>query len=221
MNTAMILAAGRGERLRPLTDTTPKALCVVHGMPLIERHVINLARAGISRIIINHAYLGSKIRQYLGDGSRYGVNLLYSPEPPGALETGGGIVNALPFIGKNPFITVNADIFTDFDFSTLSLPINSLAHYILIKKPSYYLQGDFGLSTDGFLTNDLRDFTFSGIACYDPILFKGLKPYRFSVIPLIRQQINSKHISGNLFDGTWTDIGTIDRLKEFQAAKKN
>ena len=215
----MILAAGRGERLRPLTDITPKALCVVQGMPLIERHVINLARAGISRIIINHAYLGGKIRQYLGNGSRYGVNLIYSPEPPGALETGGGIVNALPLIGEVPFITVNADIFTDFDFSVLTLPANSLAHYILIKKPSYYLQGDFGLSVDGFLKNDFRDFTFSGIACYQPALFEGLQPTRFSVIPLIRQQINSRRIAGELFDGTWSDIGTIERLQQFEATQ--
>lgn len=214
MNTAMILAAGRGERLRPLTDITPKALCVVKGMPLIERHVINLARAGISRIIINHAYLGGKIRQYLGNGQRYGVSLIYSPEPPGALETGGGIVNALPLIGDVPFITVNADIFTDFDFNLLAMPTNSLSHYILIKKPPYSLHGDFGLSADGLLTNTPKDFTFSGIACYKPCLFEGMRPGRFSVIPMLRHQATAGRVTGALFHGQWMDIGTLERLKD-------
>ena len=213
MKTAMILAAGRGERLRPLTDVTPKALSKVHGIPLIEHHVINLARAGFNHIIINHAYLGGQIRQHLGNGTRFGIDIVYSPEPPGALETGGGIVNARPLLGDAPFVTVNADIYTDYDFKELALPSNSLAHFILVNKPSYSGQGDFGLSANGLLNNDQKDFTFSGIACYQPAFFEHLKPGRYSVIPMIRQCITASRVTGTLFSGHWADIGTMERLQ--------
>lgn len=213
MKTAMILAAGRGERLKPLTNTTPKALCKVQGIPLIERHVVNLAQAGFQHIIINHAYLGGQIRQHLGDGSHFGVTIAYSPEPPGALETGGGILNALSLIGDDPFLTVNADIFTDYNFQELKLPSNSLAHFILVNKPSYSEQGDFGLSANGLLTNEPTDFTFSGIACYRTAFFDHLRPGRYSVIPTLRQYVTAHRITGNLYTGQWFDIGTVERLQ--------
>lgn len=213
MKTAMILAAGRGERLRPITDVIPKALCMVHGMPLIEYHVINLARAGFTRLVINHAYLGSQIRQYLGNGSRWGIEICYAPEPPGGLETGGGIVNALPLLGNKPFLTVNADIFTDYDFITPPLPVNSHVHLILVRKPSYCLHGDFGLSHAGLLDNNDRQYTFSGIAYYQPVLFNNLKPGRYSITPTLRHLAALGHATGHVYTGKWFDIGDCERLR--------
>src|ERR1700733_9166577 len=132
MNTAMILAAGRGERLRPLTECYPKALCIVKGKPLIEHHIINLAQAGFEKIVVNHAYHGSQIRHYLGDGRNWGVDIIYSPEPPGGLETGGGIIQALPFFNNKPFITVNADVYTDYDFKEIRMAKVDYLHLILV-----------------------------------------------------------------------------------------
>lgn len=213
MKTAMILAAGRGERLRPITDLLPKALCTVHGIPLIEYHVANLARAGFERLIINHAHLGGQIRQHLGDGTRWGVEICYSPEPPGGLETGGGILNALPLLGDQPFLTVNADIFTDYDFASLELPIKSLVHLVLLKKPAYIAEGDFGLSESGLLDNMNKQYTFLGIACYRPELFREMKPGRYSVIPLLRQLVGNKQASGEVYQGKWFDIGSAVQLE--------
>lgn len=220
MKTAMILAAGRGERLKPLTDSRPKALTKVRGIPLIEYHIKKLAYAKFERIIINHAYLGGQIRQYLGNGSRFGVEILYSPEPPGGLETGGGIVNAKILLGDEPFVTVNADIFTDYDFSCIKLPSKSLAHFILINKPSYSQTGDFGLSPDGILTNEPKNFTFSGIACYDPALLQGLQLGRYSIIPTVRKYIDSQQVTGTIYTGLWMDIGTAERLNNAQTIAK-
>ena len=141
---AMILAAGRGERLRPMTDTTPKPLLKVKGQPLIERHVTGLARAGIDRIVINLAWLGSQIREYLGDGTRYGVNIVYSEEQPRALETAGGIFRALPHLTPGPFAVVNGDIYTDFPFGTLELACDRNAHLVLVPNPIQHPLGDFG-----------------------------------------------------------------------------
>jgi N-acetyl-alpha-D-muramate 1-phosphate uridylyltransferase len=219
MNTAMILAAGRGERLRPLTDITPKALTTVHGIPLIEYHITHLAQAGFNRIIINHAHLGGQIRHHLGQGSRWGIEMMYVPEPPGGLETGGGIVNALPLLGESPFLTVNADIFTSFDFSTISLPTKSLAHLILVPKPHDLPYGDFGLSNKGILTNTPKHHTFSGIACYHPELFTHQKPGRYSVTPLLRQLATEGRATGEIYQGAWIDIGTLARLQQAQTLK--
>ena len=213
MKTAMILAAGRGERLRPLTDVTPKALCKVHGIPLIEYHVANLAQAGFERIVINHAWLGGQIRQHLGNGIRWGIEICYAPEPPGGLETGGGIVNALPLLSDAPFLTVNADIFTNYNFASLSLPTHSLAHLIVVNKPAYALQGDFGLSSAGLVINHDRQYTFAGIACYRPNLFESLKPGRFSVTPLLRQLAMEGRLTGEIHTGSWMDIGSAERLQ--------
>jgi MurNAc alpha-1-phosphate uridylyltransferase len=213
MKTAMILAAGRGERLRPITDVQPKALCRVHNIPLIENHVVNLAKAGFARLIVNHAHLGGQIRQYLGDGSRWGVEICYSPEPPGGLETGGGIFNALPLLGVDPFITVNADILTDYDFTSLKLPSSSLLHVVLINKPSYLSKADFGLTNSFLLDNDHRQYTVAGITCYRPEIFNDCKPGRYSVVPLWRQLAIDKKATAEVYQGKWLDIGTSERLR--------
>lgn len=213
MNTAMILAAGRGERLRPLTELHPKALCMVKGKPLIEHHVINLANAGFEKIIINHAYLGGQIRHYLGDGSRWGIELCYSPEPPGGLETGGGILQALPFFDNKPFITVNADIYTDYDFKQLRTFSVDYLHLILVNKnPSLLHHGDFGLNDDKQLTNTRCNYTFAGIACYHPQIFSGSKPGRYSIVPLLKHYVSQNKATGSLHQGFWFDIGSIERL---------
>lgn len=213
MKTAFIFAAGRGERLRPLTDLRPKPLCTIHGIPLIEYHVKRLALAGFEHLIINHAYLGGQIRHYLGTGNRFGLKISYSPEPPGALETGGGIVNALELIGDKPFLSVNADIYTDIDFSTLDLPIQSLAHLVLINTPSYFSHSDFGLRAPNFLDNEHRQYTYSGIAYYDPMLFVN-QPYgRYSIVPILRELAVQQKATAEVYNGRWFDIGTPARLR--------
>lgn len=212
MKTAMILAAGRGTRLRPVTDIHPKALCAVHGRPIIEYHVANLAAAGFERLIVNHAYLGGQIRHCLGNGGRFGIEICYSPEPPGGLETGGGIVNALPLLGEEPFLTVNADIVTDYNFALLKLPANSLVHLVLVNKPSYLPQADFGLSKTSLLDNTNRQYTFPGIACYHPEFFKDCKIGRYSVTPMLRKLATEQRASGELYTGKWIDIGSWEQL---------
>ncbi|MGC1181522.1 N-acetylmuramate alpha-1-phosphate uridylyltransferase MurU [Legionella sp.] len=214
MNTAMILAAGRGERLKPLTEITPKALCIIKGKPLIEHHVVNLAKAGFERIIINHAYLGGKIRQHLGNGSQWGIEICYSPEPPGGLETGGGIVNALPLLGDQPFITINADIYTDFNFAQLPTPEKDSLHVILVNKNQELKHyGDFGLINQKQLTNANPEYTFAGICCYDPQVFAGCKQGRYSVAPLIRHYAKKNKVTASIHRGLWFDIGSLERLQ--------
>lgn len=208
----MIFAAGRGERLKPFTDLNPKPLCPIHGLPLIEHHILNLAQAGFKQIIINHAYLGGKIRQYLGNGQRFNIDIHYAAEPPGALETGGAIINALPLLGKEPFVTVNSDIFTDYNFKTLQLPETSQAHLVLTHKPNYSNHGDFGLINTKQLCNENRQYTFTGIACYRPELFSTYKPGRYSVTPILRQLASIHQASGELYTGRWFDIGSLERL---------
>ncbi len=208
----MILAAGRGERLKPITNERPKAMCLVHQTPIIEYHIVNLAAAGFKRIIINHAYLGGQLRHYLGNGSHWGVDIDYTPEPPGGLETGGGIVNALPLLGEQPFITVNADIYTDYNFASIDLSIPSLAHLILINKPHYLPQGDFGLSKSGHLQSTNKRYTFAGIACYRPELFADLKLGRYSMSPLLHQLTLKQEITGEIYQGMWFDIGSPEQL---------
>lgn len=214
MKIAMILSAGRGERLRPLTDTMPKALCRVKGKPLIEHHVINLAKAGFERLVINHAHLGGQIRQYLGDGSHFGVEICYSPEPPGGLETGGGIVQALDLLGEQPFLTVNADVYTEFDFASLNLNEIETPHIVLTpKNQALGHYGDFGLLPDGKLTNTNPQYVHSGISCYHPDFFANCQLGRYSVVPKLRQCVAKNKASGRLYSGPWYDIGSIERLK--------
>ncbi len=212
MKTAMILAAGRGERLKPLTDKQPKALCLVEKKPLIEHHIDHLSAAGFERIVVNHAYLGSKIRHHLGNGSKWGVEICYTPEPPGGLETGGGIFNALPYLGKKPFVTVNADVFTDFDFRMLKLEDGIMSHLILVENPKHNHSGDFNLISNKILSNDRR-YTWAGIAIYNPEAFQSIEIGRYSVVPLIRDLAKQSLATGELYQGIWVDIGSSERLQ--------
>ncbi|MBA3537651.1 MAG: nucleotidyltransferase family protein [Tatlockia sp.] len=213
MKTAMILAAGRGERLKPLTEKQPKAMCLVQEKPLIEHHVARLAEAGFERIVINHAYLGSQIRRHLGNGSKWGLEICYTPEPPGGLETGGGIYNALPLLGKRPFVTVNADVFTDFDFRLLTLEEGIMSHLVLVKNPLHNHSGDFDLTSQNQLSNDNKRYTYAGIAYYRPEAFQGSEIGRYSIVTLLRDLANRNLATGQLYQGLWVDIGSSERLR--------
>ena len=207
---AMILAAGRGERLRPLTDTTPKPLLEVAGKPLIGYHLEALASAGFTEVVINLSWLGEQIRSRLGDGSAYGLAIEYSEEPA-ALETAGGIVHALPLLGER-FVVVNADIFTDFDFTRLR-SMDSLAHLVLVDNPDHHAEGDFSLRGATVGNDDTGRHTFSGISQYHRDFFSGLQPGKQALAPLLRAAIANEQVSGELFQGNWIDIGTAERLR--------
>jgi len=217
---AMILAAGRGERLRPLTDKIPKPLIQVAGRSLIEYHLHNLAAAGFRDIIINTAWLADKIHQQIGDGSHYNVSVRYSDEGT-ALETAGGIVNALSLLGDEPFLVVNGDIYCEFDFTTLSnpsthLPNNSQAHLVLVNNPSHNESGDFTLQ-DGMIKNTGDPmYTFSGIGIYRPEFFSGQKDGALPLAPILRQKCDEDLVSGQVYNGRWTDVGTIERLQQLE-----
>lgn len=213
MKTAMILAAGRGERLRPLTTKFPKAMCPVQGKALIEYHVEKLAQAGFERIVINHAYLGGQIRRHLGKGSHWGLEIHYSPEPPGGLETGGGIYSALALLGEDPFIAVNADVFSTYDFSQLSLDEGMMTKLILVPNPQHKTVGDFGLDSQEQFATKEKQYTFAGIASYHPEAFKHSQIGRYSVVPMLHQLIDKKLAQGELYQGLWLDIGSAERLK--------
>lgn len=215
---AMILAAGKGERLRPLTLHTPKPLVRAAGVPLIEYHVHALARAGFSELVVNHAWLGQQIEDYLGNGERYGVSIRYSAEGE-PLETGGGIFKALPLLGDEPFVVVNGDIFTDYDFSALRRPVNTKAHLILVDNPAHHPAGDFRLD-DGLVADAAAgdaSLTYSGIAVLDPALFAGCQPGAFKLAPLLRAAMAEQQVSGERFTGRWVDVGTHERLAEVES----
>ncbi|MBM4216238.1 MAG: nucleotidyltransferase family protein [Gammaproteobacteria bacterium] len=225
---AMILAAGRGERMRPLTDERPKPLLDVGGRSLLEWHLAALARAGIRDVVINHAWLGERIVEALGDGHRHGVRLQYSAESEGALETAGGIIQALPMLGSDPFLVINGDIWTDFDFSRhTALDEQALGSLVLVPNPSQHPRGDFSLiARDGSGFDILADpprleaedapprYTFSGIAVYRPEFFTGFPPGRRPLLPLLRAAAASGRLRGRLYQGLWFDIGTSERLRE-------
>jgi MurNAc alpha-1-phosphate uridylyltransferase len=210
--TAMILAAGRGERMRPLTDTTPKPLLRVRGRPLIERHVMGLALAGITRIVINLAWLGSQISEYLGDGARYGLSIIYSEERPRALETAGGIFRALAHLTPGPFAVVNGDIYTDFPFETLQMAPGREAHLVLVPNPPQHPQGDFGLERGMALATAEHRYTFSGIAIYRPEFFAGCADGEFPLKPLLLRCMAAERCSAQVYPGRWEDVGTPQRL---------
>ncbi len=215
ITTAMILAAGRGERLRPLTDSTPKPLIEVAGKHLIEYHIENLARAGIKNIVINTSWLSEQIHQALGDGSNYGVTIQYSDEPE-ALETAGGIIKALPLLGET-FIVLNGDIWTDFDFSEWrDIDIETEAHLFLVNNPEHNPAGDFALK-DGMLINSGPTmYTYSGIGIYTAAFFAGMQPGKVPLAPIIRQKNNTGLVSADLFQGKWLDVGNIQRLEQLR-----
>lgn len=214
---AMILAAGKGERLRPLTLHTPKPLVRVAGVPLIEYHVRALAVAGFRELVINHAWLGQQIEDYLGDGSRFGVRIAYSPEAE-PLETGGGIFRALPLLGDEPFLVVNGDIFTDYSFASLRRPLAGLAHLVLVDNPTHHPQGDFSLAAEQVsdVSGTGQRLTYSGLAVLHPELFAGCRDEAFKLAPLLRQAMAEGRVSGEHFAGCWVDVGTHERLAEVE-----
>ncbi|MDH5258312.1 MAG: nucleotidyltransferase family protein [Gammaproteobacteria bacterium] len=210
---AMILAAGRGERMRPLTDSCPKPLLQVGEQKLIEYHIRNLVQAGIKEIVINHAYLGDQIEDYLGDGSRYDAEIFYSAEDE-ALETGGGIFKALPLLGNELFVLVNGDVWTDYDFSQLPSKIAGLAHLVMISNPEHNINGDFSLENDLLTQSEKNKLTYSGIGVYHPRLFKDCIAGKFPLAPLLKMAMNEKQITGEYYSGKWVDVGTPERLNE-------
>ena len=210
---AMILAAGRGERLRPITDNIPKPLVQVRGKPLIQYHVEALVAAGFTELVINHAWHGEQIEQALGDGSRFGAVIQYSPEGK-ALETGGGIFKALPLLGKDPFLVVNGDVFTDFPFVELVNQPSKLVHLVLVPNPPQHPKGDFSLHGNEVKRDGSNMYTFSGIGVYSPELFKDCQPGAFSLAPLLFTAIERSEMTGQLYGGVWEDVGTVERLEK-------
>lgn len=221
---AMILAAGRGERMRPLTDQVPKPLLQVGGKSLIVWHLERLAAAGLREVVINHAHLGEQIEVALGDGARWGLSIRYSPEPPGALETAGGIVNALPLLGADaPFLVINGDIYCDWDVAraTTALSPGDIAHLVLVPNPQHHAQGDFvlrGRAVDADIAardTGSQALTFSGIGIYHPSIFAGIERGRpAKLAPLLRAAMGEQRVSGELHAGRWVDVGTPERLRE-------
>ena len=214
---AMILAAGRGERMRPLTDRCPKPLLRVRGKPLIEHHVERLATAGIERVVINLAWLGSMIRDYLGDGSRYGIEFKYSLEEPQALETAGGIFRALPLLTPGPFLVVNGDVFTDFPFERAALAADRDAHLVLVPNPPQHPGGDFGLEHGLAVPSAAVQFTFSGVAVFRERLFADCVEGAFPLKPLLLRSMAARRCSAELYGGIWQDVGTAERLQALNA----
>jgi len=219
---AMILAAGRGERMRPLTDKLPKPLLRVNNKALIVYHIEKLAKAGFEEIIINIAHLGYKIPESLGDGSNWGIKIRYSDEQEmGALESAGGIIKALELLGDEPFLVVNGDVFCDYNFNPNFDLKNQLAHLILVRNPPHNPQGDFGLE-DTYVLNEVKEkHTFSGIGYYNPKMFQGFQTTKQALAPILRDLIKNKKVSGELFTGSWYDIGTPQRLEDINRKIKN
>jgi MurNAc alpha-1-phosphate uridylyltransferase len=213
---AMILAAGKGERMRPLTLHTPKPLVRAAGVPLIEYHLRALVLAGFEDVVINHAWLGQQIEDHLGDGAAFGLNIRYSPEGE-PLETGGGVFQALPLLGEEPFLLVNGDIWTDYDFATLRQPHAGLAHLVMIDNPAHHPTGDFTL-LNGQLHADASAarLTYSGISVIDPKLFAGCKPGAFKLAGLLIAAMKQGQVSGEYFGGRWVDVGTYERLAQVE-----
>lgn len=213
---AMILAAGRGERMRPLTDATPKPLLKVAGKALIEYSLESLAKAGFTDIVINVAYLGEQIKAHCGDGGRWRMSIRYSDEGEAALETAGGIAKALPLLGDEPFVVVNADIIFDFPLASLRGKPVDKAHLVLIDNPSHHPQGDFCLQDTGLLAEQGETKrTFSGIGVYHPGLFAEVRPgSAMKLRPVLQQAMRQGQVSGEYFAGLWLDIGTPQRLQE-------
>ena len=212
---AMIMAAGRGERLKPITNSVPKALVEAGETTLIERHLQRLANAGFRHCVINLGHLGEQIRKRIGDGSRWNLNVQYSDEGDNLLET-GGIAKALPHLGDAAFAVINADIWTDFDLARLRSTKCDYAHLVLVDNPAHHPEGDFELCA-GLVKNGCENnLTFSGIAVYHPRLFSGLSVEKFPLVPLLTQVMDTHYVTGEYFAGFWLDIGTEERLKSLR-----
>ena len=226
----MILAAGRGERMRPLSDRTPKPLLAVAGQPLIVRHLERLAAAGVREVVINTAHLGEQFSALLGDGARWGLRIRYSHEGEQALETGGGILKALPLLGDDPFIAVSGDLWTDYDFARLRIGAGDLAHLVMVRNPDWHTAGDFGLAGDRIVEHGGERLTFANIAVYRPALFADwraaaaaepgatLDPPRFRLLPLYVAAMRRGRVGGEAFDGRWHNLGTPQQLAALEAA---
>jgi MurNAc alpha-1-phosphate uridylyltransferase len=218
----MILAAGKGERMRPLTDTTPKPLLSVAGKPLLEYHLDKLVGAGFRELVINVSWLGQQIEDFVGDGSRWDCEVSYSREPE-PLETAGGIVQALPLLGEEPFLLINGDIWIDYPLPALAatdLAHGSLAHLVLVDNPAHHAGGDFLLGANGSLS--IREgaaaaFTYSGLAIYHPLFFRDLAPGKLPLRPVLEQGMGRRCVTGEYFAGNWLDLGTPERLAELDA----
>ena len=209
---AMILAAGRGERMRPLTDAVPKPLLMAGGKALIVHQIEALRKAGFQELVINLGYRGAQISQTLQDGRRFGVSIRYSREPQDALETGGGILHALPLLGEAPFVVVNGDIWSDYPFAKLLANPDGPAHLVLVDNPPQHSAGDFVLENGKIVDKNLPRLTFSGISVLRPELFSGCEPGRFPLAPLLYQAIRKGAVSGEHYRGAWYDVGTPERL---------
>ena len=220
---AFILAAGRGERMRPLTDHTPKPLLVAGGKPLIVWHLERLAAAGFREVVINHAHLGAHIEQALGDGSRWGLHIRYSPEPPGALETAGGIASALPLLGDQPFLVVNGDIYCDFVSGRFSGSPAGGAQLVMVANPAHLAGGDFSLDGERVIyANGEQTLTYAGIGIFSPSFFAGVLPGTVMKLrPLLDAAIAAGTLTGERFAGRWVDVGTPQRLAELDQELKN
>lgn len=217
---AMILAAGRGERLRPVTDSIPKALVEVRGESLLERHLRAIRAAAVDTVVINLGWHGEQIVERVGSGADFGLNVIYSPEGDDVLETGGGIHRALPMLGDEPFLVVNADIYTDMPLHAAALAGDELGHLVLVPTSSDRHGGDFNL-IDNLVRNgrngDIPEFTFSGVATYRPGFFAKCKAGRFSIVPMLRAAADAGQLGGSVYAGLWRDVGSPDRLKELNS----
>ena len=215
----MILAAGRGERMKPLTDAVPKPLLEVNGKALIVYQIEALEAADVTELVINTGHLGEQIQYELGTGSHLGVDILYSDEGEDILETAGGIIKALPLLGDDPFIVTNADIFTDFDYSELPEEPDYDAHLVLVDNPAHNLKGDFFLENGRIVEQGVQKLTFSGISIFHPHFFETCPPGRAPLAPLLHKAVQEKRLGGQHFTGEWLDIGTPARLKELNDRK--
>jgi N-acetyl-alpha-D-muramate 1-phosphate uridylyltransferase len=209
---AMLLAAGRGERLRPITDSLPKPLVRVGGRPLIAWHLTALARAGVREVVINVSWLGEQLRAALGDGRELGVRIHWSEEGPVPLETGGGILKALPLLAPGPFLLVSSDIWTDIDFARIRITEDALAHLVLIPNPPHHPRGDFGLDGERVVNRETDRFTYANVGLYRPELFDGFEPGRFPLLAVLNRGIAARRVSGEIHRGEWCDVGTPERL---------
>ncbi|HXY96488.1 MAG TPA: nucleotidyltransferase family protein [Steroidobacteraceae bacterium] len=214
---AMLLAAGRGERMRPITDSLPKPLVPVAGRPLIAWHLAALARAGFREVVVNTSWLAPVLHAALGDGSAFGVSITWSDEGPVPLETGGGILRAVPLLGPGPFLVVNADIWSDIDFAALSLEQGAHAHLVLVPNPPHNVRGDFGLDADLVVSRDTDRFTYSGVGMFRREFFDGASGERFPLLPLLNRAIAARRVRGELHRGAWSDVGTPERLAALDA----
>ena len=216
MTRAILLSAGRGERLRPLTDTLPKPLIPINHKPLIVYHLEKLSAIGIKDVVINISYLADQIRDTLGDGKKFDLNITYSYEPE-VLETGGGIVQALPLLGDEPFLVISADIYTDFPYETLSKHSldNTLAHLILVPNPPFHPAGDFSLDSTGRISNTPA-YTYANLGVYHPDLFRDCSPGKYPLGPLLRKAADLRLLSGDIYKGVWYNVGTLEELQKLE-----